>query len=132
MPKGAVFSYHGANLTPKTVRMNKLPLLLLVSTCLLSNSVYADWLPSLPSLPSPDKWLNQQCLSRIAQYPKIKLNKAERNSTCNCMTAKAKRNLSTRDILDLAQLSDAELEQKYGPQAKQAFETCKPTKTAAK
>ena len=88
---------------------------------LISNPVFADWLPSLPS---PDKWLNQQCMSRIAQYPKVKLNSSERRNTCACMTQHAKANLSTRDILDLAQMSDSELERKYGSQARQSFERC--------
>ena len=100
--------------------MKKIYLGMLAGMC-ISSPVFADWLPSLPS---PDKWLNQQCMHRIAQYPKVKLSSSERRNTCACMTQHAKANLSTRDILDLAQMSDSELEHKYGGQAKQAFERC--------
>ena len=100
--------------------MKKVYLSVLVSMS-ISTPVFADWLPSLPS---PDKWLNQQCMHRIAQYPKVKLSSSERRNTCACMTQHAKANLSTSDILNLAQMSESELERKYGGQAKQAFERC--------
>ena len=88
---------------------------------LVSGAAVADWLPGLPS---PDKWLNQQCMHRISQYPKVKLSSSERRNTCACMTQHAKAKLSASDILNLAQMSDSELERKYGGQAKQAFERC--------
>ena len=40
------------------------------------------------------------------------------------MTQHAKAKLLASDILNLAQMSDSELERKYGGQAKQAFERC--------
>ena len=100
--------------------MKKIYLGMLAGMC-ISSPVFADWLPSLPS---PDKWLNQQCMHRIAQYPKVKLSSSERRNTCACMTQHAKAKLSASDILNLAQMSDSELERKYGGQAKQAFDRC--------
>lgn len=96
-----------------------------VLVCLLAyQTAHADWLPSLPSIPSPDAWLKQQCLSRISQYPELKLKPNERHATCNCMTRHAKQTLTARDILKMAQLSDAELDKQYRSKAKVAFEQC--------
>ena len=107
--------------------MKKLHLCVLTGL-LFSGAAFADWLPSLPS---PDKWLNQQCMHRISQYPKVKLSSSERRNTCACMTQHAKANLSTRDLLNLVELSDSELERRYGGQAKQAFERCSKQQVAS-
>ena len=102
----------------------KYPILLVGMGLALSAPAFAEWLPNLPSLPTPERLFKQQCLSRIAQYPNVKLTAQERVSTCNCMTQHAQRKLSSRDILNLAQLSNAELERQYGDKAKKAFDAC--------
>lgn len=84
----------------------------------LSHISYANWLPS------PDKWLQQQCHQHLQQLPQFKLSHDQRTRVCHCMVGQAKNQLSVRDLWRLTQLPPAQLQQQYAQPIQAAFQLC--------
>lgn len=85
---------------------------------LVSSSSLANWLPS------PDKWLQQQCHQHISKLPQLKFSNNQRTGICHCMVGQAKKQLSVRDLWRLTRLSQAQLQQQYSQSTKKAFQLC--------